>query len=139
MKPANKEQTKKNVAYYLSLPYAIEVQPVSQQDGGGFTACIPLLGRWSAIGDGDTELEAITDLHTALPSLIEEWIKREVEIPEPLTEGEDTAKEYNGKIPLRIPKTLHSDAVLIAKREGVSLNQFVMAAIAEKVGFKKAL
>lgn len=34
---------------------------------------------------------------------------------------------------LRIPKTLHEQVRALAKDEGVSLNQFVMLALAEKV------
>lgn len=34
--------------------------------------------------------------------------------------------EYNGKISLRLPKSLHKDLVVNAKKEGVSLNQYLL-------------
>jgi len=42
--------------------------------------------------------------------------------------------EVNGKVALRLPKSLHRRAVLYAAREGVSLNQFLMTLVAEHVG-----
>jgi predicted RNase H-like HicB family nuclease len=74
---------KKDTAYYLSLPYRVEVIPISTAEGGGYTACIPLLGRWSAVGDGKTAAEAIADLQTHLPGLIEQWLHDGISIPEP--------------------------------------------------------
>ena len=40
---------------------------------------------------------------------------------------------------LRIPKTLHEQVKELAKDEGVSLNQFVMLALAEKVATLQAI
>ena len=39
--------------------------------------------------------------------------------------------QYNGKISLRVPKTLHHDLVQAAKREGISLNQFILYKLAK--------
>jgi antitoxin HicB len=47
-------------------------------------------------------------------------------------------KTYSGRVLLRLPRSLHKDCVERAKEEGVSLNQFVLYAVAEKVGEKKA-
>jgi len=40
---------------------------------------------------------------------------------------------------LRMPKSMHSDLKEIAKAEGVSMNQFVTIAIAEKIASLNAL
>jgi hypothetical protein len=40
---------------------------------------------------------------------------------------------------LRIPKSMHGDLKEIAKAEGVSMNQFVMIAVAEKIASLNAL
>lgn len=40
---------------------------------------------------------------------------------------------------LRIPKTLHNQVRELAKEEGVSMNQFVMLALAEKVAALQAI
>ena len=39
-------------------------------------------------------------------------------------------QEYSGKISLRVPKSLHRDLVQAAKREGISLNQFILYKLA---------
>jgi predicted RNase H-like HicB family nuclease len=75
----------KDLAYYLSLPYAVKICPVSDTDGGGFHASIPRLGRYSAVGDGETDAEAYADLRAALPSLLSGWLAQGVPIPEPET------------------------------------------------------
>jgi hypothetical protein len=51
------------------------------------------------------------------------------DIPEPI----DTAG-YSGKLVLRMPKSLHQRATLFAERDGVSLNQFILTCVAERVG-----
>ena len=73
----------KNLAYYLVLPYAVEILPISSGEGGGYTACIPCLGRYSAVGDGETPEAADTDLRAALPSLLTGWLAQGIAIPEP--------------------------------------------------------
>lgn len=40
---------------------------------------------------------------------------------------------------LRIPKTLHNQVRELAEEEGVSMNQFVMLALAEKVAVLQAI
>jgi hypothetical protein len=42
-------------------------------------------------------------------------------------------------VSLRIPKTLHEQVKSLAKDEGISLNQFVMLALAEKVATLQTL
>jgi predicted HicB family RNase H-like nuclease len=41
------------------------------------------------------------------------------------------AREYSGKISLRVPKTLHRDLTQAAKHEGISLNQFILYKLAK--------
>lgn len=47
--------------------------------------------------------------------------------------GRDPDKEYRGTFNIRISPDLHRDAELQAKKDGVTLNQFVQSAIEEKV------
>jgi len=42
-------------------------------------------------------------------------------------------------ISLRVPKTLYQEARAQAEKEGISLNQYVMLAVAEKVAREQAL
>jgi antitoxin HicB len=120
----NKEEITKDLNYYLSLAYAFTVKP--DVDDGGFIVEFPDL-QYCA-GTGDSIEEAIGDAMIAR----EEWIKAAFEsgikIPEPATE------EYNGRISLRIPKSLHRKINEIAKTEGVSANQFLSNLISMNIG-----
>ena len=49
------------------LDYAIVVEPLSAEDGGGWLASVPALP--GCMGDGETREEAMTDVLAA----IEEW------------------------------------------------------------------
>lgn len=130
----------KDVNYYLSLPYVVEIQTVPLDEGGGYSACIPLLGRWSAVGDGETPEEAYANLRAALPSLIKRWLERGVEIPEPALESVEAAPTLlSGKLSLRLPRTLHTQAANIAEREGVSINQLITVALAREIGARSSL
>ena len=44
------------------------------------------------------------------------------------------AKAYSGKVNLRMPRSLHRDLARRAEEEGVSLNQFMVVALARAVG-----
>jgi hypothetical protein len=50
-------------------------------------------------------------------------------IPEPLESG-----DYNGRILLRTPKHVHRECVRRAHFDGVSLNQWLLEAISERLG-----
>lgn len=97
--------TQKNADYCLSLPYRLEVGPVPDAEGGGYTVCIPLLGRWSAVGDGETAAEAIADLQAHLPGLVQEWLGKGTLVPEP----PGVSETLSGTLSLRLPKTLHAE------------------------------
>ena len=60
-------------------------------------------------------------------------IARGQRIPEPVE-----AAGYSGKLVVRLPKSLHKKAAYQAARDGVSLNQFIVASIAEQIGARAA-
>jgi len=109
--------------YYLNLPYKIEIEPIPQDDGGGFAARLPELGRYTIVGDGETIEEAIQSLNEIKEIMLREWLEQGITIPEP--EKEQAIEEYSGKFIIRIPKYLHRDLTVQAKKNGVSLNQFI--------------
>jgi predicted HicB family RNase H-like nuclease len=111
----------KDLDYYMSLPYVIEVLPISESLGGGFTARLPEIGRFAITGDGETPDEAIKNLESAKRDRFKDYLKNGVKIPEP--EGEK--EEFSGRFIVRIPKALHRQLVSVAKKNGVSLNQYV--------------
>ncbi len=107
--------------------YAIIVEPLSAQDGGGWLATVPALS--GCMGDGETQGEAVADVLLA----IEEW--------------KDAAKQCGRDVPSpaslgqwrqRVPKTLHEKLKRLAEAEGVSLNQLVVSVLAETVGKRAA-
>jgi len=74
---------KKDLNYYLNLKYSIEINPIPEEEGGGYEACIPQLGRYAFVGDGDTIEEALKSLEEIKKDIFEDWYKRGKEIPEP--------------------------------------------------------
>lgn len=80
-------------------------------------------------GSGKTIQEAVEDARNNLKIYIEELVEMGKPIPAPI---EDLS--YSGKFTVRLSKGLHKKVAESAEREGVSLNTFVVEAIAEKVG-----
>ena len=78
------------------------------------------------VGQGETVEEALSEL--ALNE--EEWLDAakefELPIPEPSVEN---MSEYSGKFMTRVSPKVHKEAVEHAKKEGLSLNQYVNNAI----------
>jgi predicted HicB family RNase H-like nuclease len=111
----------KDLEYYMRLPYIIEVVPIPDSEGSGYTAQLPQLGRFAIVGDGETPEEAIADLEITKRQRFAAYLESGVKIPEPDTDKE----EYSGRFVVRIPKILHRHLVESAKSNEVSLNQFV--------------
>jgi predicted RNase H-like HicB family nuclease len=53
---------KKELEYYLSLPYQIEVKVIPDEEGGGFMARLPQFGILGIIGNGESPEEALPNL-----------------------------------------------------------------------------
>jgi len=112
---------KKDLQYYLDLPYDIKIREVPKEEGGGYLACIPLLGENRCEGYGKTRLEALEDLDGVKTHLFNDYLSRGLEILEP-QKDED---QFSGKFLLRIPKILHSQLSHAAKENEVSLNSYI--------------
>lgn len=89
-----------------------------------FTGCMAL---------EPTATEALARLEEVAFGWLESALERGLDIPEPHEEP-----SYSGKLMLRLPKSLHQKAAEAAERDDVSLNQFIVAALAEHLGTKKA-
>lgn len=98
----------------------------SDEDEAYIASCPEFPGL---LAHGDTPEEAIRAAESALELNIETYSENNMPLPEPLTR-----QEYSGQFRVRLPKSLHRQAALMAEREEVSLNTFVATAIAEKVG-----
>jgi predicted RNase H-like HicB family nuclease len=113
-----------NLEEYLKKPYTKILVP---DETGAYSA--EILEFPGCFAEGDTPDEAIRNLDEAAKSWIEVSLEQGQEIPEPhLNQG------YNGKIALRLSRSLHHKAVQMAERDGVSLNQFLVSAIAARIG-----
>jgi predicted RNase H-like HicB family nuclease len=118
----------KNLEYYLSLPYTIMLR--WDGDDEIFVAHVDELPGCSA--HGATEATAISNLRDNMQVWIEDCLEAGDPIPEPAQEIELPS----GKWLQRVPRSLHSKLIRLAKKEGVSLNQLVSSALAEAVGMK---
>jgi predicted RNase H-like HicB family nuclease len=121
-----------NAEYYLNLRYPIELRELSPEEGGGWMATIPQLGSMTFIGDGDTPEEALQFLDEVRRDLIPRLIAKGVELPEPKTE-EDPAEAFSGKVLLRMPRSLHAELTLAARRNDCSLNQYAVQLLARNL------
>lgn len=54
----------------------------------------------------------------------------------PATQPGQITAGRSGQVLLRMPRTLHAELVDQAEREGVSLNQFIVAALAGATGWR---
>lgn len=73
----------KDLGYYMSLPYEVKVEELSEDDGGGIMLSIPLLGEAAVRGHGDTYPEARAKLEAVKKDFFEIWLEDGWEIPEP--------------------------------------------------------
>ncbi len=118
------KHTKKDLSYYSSLPYKIEIEPILEEEGGGYFARLPQFGRMGITGDGETIEEALEELEDFKKRSFERFLKEGKSIPEP--EKQDKKSEtFNGKILVRTPKDLHQTIAEKAKDNGVSQNQYI--------------
>lgn len=111
-------------ADYLKMPYGRTVFP---EDDGTFRA--EIIEFPGCIATGDTAGDALSNLERVADSWLETIISRGQNVPDPIE-----TTPFSGKLMLRMPKSLHKKAAYLAAREGSSLNQYITASIAEKVG-----
>ena len=115
-------------AAYLRKPYARLLIP--EADG---TYRAEILEFPGCIATGDTPDEAFRNLEGAADSWLQAAIAAGQNIPDPAD-----SNEFSGRLVLRMPRSLHKKAWFLAERDGVSLNQFIMAGLAEYVGERRA-
>ncbi len=92
-----------------------------------FIATCPELSDASAFGG--TPAKAARELEKALALVIETHVEKHWPLPEP-----EVMTSYSGQLRLRLPKALHAKLATRARREGVSLNTFIVTALSEDIG-----
>ncbi len=118
---------RKPLDYYLSLRYPVTLVP---EEEGGYTAIVPDLPGCVTVGE--TAEEAMAMAEDAKRLWIEDAYESGEVIPVPSTE-----REYSGRLLLRMPKSLHRRLAEDAEREGISLNQYVVALLQERSVLKR--
>ncbi len=115
--------------YYARLPYPVEVVPTAD----GF-----LVARVRDLPGCTARAETPEELWPAVERAKREWIedalRRGKRVPEPGGRSREKRDGYSGKILVRVPKSLHAELIARAAQEGVSLNQFILAALARSLG-----
>jgi len=113
---------------YLEKPYSVLLTPAEE---GGYTAeVVELPGCWD---EGETAEEAVANLRQTMRAWLESALEQGLKVPEPLA-----ARHYSGRLVVRMPPSLHRRVALLASLDGVSINQWIVSAIAEKVGAEAA-
>jgi hypothetical protein len=104
-----------------ALRYPVQLQELSEEEGGGWIAWIPLLGKAMFMMDADTPAEAIERLEEHRKSCYDVVINSSVPIPLP-DEGDEPAA--SGKWLQRTSRRLHAELKTAAAKDGVSFNTF---------------
>jgi predicted RNase H-like HicB family nuclease len=106
--------------------YPIEVFWSDEDEG--YIAIAPDLPGCSAWGT--SEADAINEAHDAIAAWLKAAKSAGHSIPEPTPPLADGG--FSGKFLMRVPRRLHADLARNAKREGVSLNQYVLYLLSER-------
>jgi antitoxin HicB len=117
------EQVRAKIDYYLSLDYPITIH---HDPEGGF------VGEIEDLPGCMTQAESLDELYEAMEEARRAWIEaayengQDIPVPRELD-------EHKGKILVRVSRSLHRQLARAAKREGVSLNQYITGILAAGV------
>jgi predicted HicB family RNase H-like nuclease len=119
-------EIQKKVEYYMNLPYTMTVKRYDDQGVYYLAGFVELPDLFMTAA---TPEEAVKELLDEKSEYFEECIKRGFKIPIPVD-----SQKYSGKLNFRMPKHLHQTVAVIAEREGVSINQYLLSAVAKAAG-----
>ena len=123
------EQAQARARETLRKPYSRCLIP---QEEGGFSA--EILEFPGCFAEGETADETYRQLESAAEEWLIACLEKGDSIPPPLTNY-----EISGRFALRLPLDLYARAAKAAAKDGVSLNQFIVNAVAERVGIAGVL
>lgn len=115
----------KGMEYYMSLPYIITLKHCTGDGEEYWIARVLELPH--CMTHGATSEEALRDIEDAK----REWLKSNLEAGLPIPEP----ARFTGQYHLRMPPSLHEALALKSESEDVSLNQFMITALARAVGY----
>lgn len=117
---------RKDLEYYLHLPYTITVK---RGTGKGDYWIARVLELPHCMTHGSTPEEALRDVEDAKSEWLRTNLESRLPIPEPA--------KFTGQYHLRMPPSLHEALALKSDSEDVSLNQFIITALARAVGYSE--
>jgi antitoxin HicB len=109
---------------YLREPYTRALRP---DESGGFYA--EILEFSGCFAEGETPDQTYKDLEAAAEAWIQARLDQGQDVPPPFNN-----LGYSGTVSLRLPRSIHKRAAIMAERDRVSLNSFLTTAIASRVG-----
>lgn len=118
----------KDLDYYMSLPYRVEVIP-DEEEGGFALHCPDLNGCMTC---AETLEDGFKMLEDAKRCWFTACLEDGIPIPEP-TRLED----YSGQFKLRLPKSLHRLLAQKSSEEGVSMNQYCVYLLSKGIRERK--
>ncbi|HZS93989.1 MAG TPA: type II toxin-antitoxin system HicB family antitoxin [Chloroflexota bacterium] len=118
-------------ARYLNRPYHFLLVHDRADDGTeGWVSVVEEIP--SVFGQGETPDDAVQSARYAFENWLDGALAAGMTIPEPRAED-----EYSGRFLVRLPRSLHMTLADAARQEGISLNQFVAAALAGAVQWRR--
>ena len=105
----------KDLNYYMSLPYRVEV--VEDKEEGGYALHCPELS--GCMTCADTIEQGFRMIEDAKREGFMACLEDGITIPEP-----SRLEDYSGQFKLRLPKSLHRLLAQRSDEEGVSMNQY---------------
>jgi antitoxin HicB len=119
--------------HYVAQPYHILLVPDEDEEGQrGWVAEVPELP--GVISQGETPDDAVERVRDAMTGWISVALEDGKDVPAPFPEP----AAFSGRFVVRLPRSLHAELSRVAAREGVSLNQLVVSALAGAVGWRGA-
>lgn len=101
---------------YMELSYRMEI--VKDMDEGGYVVSFPDLP--GCLSSGETIESAIANAEDAKKCWFEAALEEGIEINLP----SDAIDNYSGQFKLRMPRSLHRELMINARKEGISMNQY---------------
>ena len=120
MKKMNKNVSQQD---WETLRYPVTLRQLSEEEGGGWLAAIPLLGEGAFTADGETAPEALESLESLRRDLYEDVIASGQSIPMP-QDVTDERSLPSGRWIMRTSPQFHAEMQEAAKAAGLSLNAY---------------
>jgi antitoxin HicB len=119
------------IRYYLAQPYRISV---THRDDD---SAQPWLAAVDELAGCETRGASAEEAVSRIPHALAEWVAGAQatgrEIPEPRD-----ARQYSGKLLVRMPQSLHGELAHAAEREQVSLNAYINGVLAAAINWRQA-